>query len=197
MFGDLIARYLPQIRKLMFADVNGEGFCQFTEFNWLPDLKCLDTLMISDICSSGDFPLSENEELAPFYKNPMTRLKRLEIEGHWNSESFKEIFDFFPRLEALTISHRYGVHFTLPVQDLISVLNSFGGIKNLSLSDFKIRLTGLKSYDATMKSSIFQEAVKIMDEKFPVETTQIKMCGMTLVIIKEKGTQPFISKYPC
>ena len=154
--------------------------------------------MISDICSSGDFPLSENEELAPFYKNPMTRLKRLEIEGHWNSESFKEIFDFFPCLETLTIiSHQHGF-FNLPIQDLISVLNSFGDVKNLSLSNFIIELTGPESYDATMESNIFQEAVKIIDCKFPVETTEIKIYGRrggrkrVHAIIKEKGIQPFL-----
>ena len=53
MFGDLIVRYLPQIRKLKFADVNGEGFCQFPEMNWLPELKCLDTLLLSDLMFFG------------------------------------------------------------------------------------------------------------------------------------------------
>ena len=51
IFGDLIVRYLPQIRKLKFADVNGEGFCHFPEMNWLPELKCLDTLVLSDLLS--------------------------------------------------------------------------------------------------------------------------------------------------
>ena len=128
----------------------------------------------------------------------MTKLKRLELEGHWNSESFKEIFDFFPCLETLTISQQSGFD-NLPVQDLLSVLNSFGDVKNLSLSNFKIKLTGLESYDATMDSNIFQEAVKIIDGKFPVETTQIKILGKrppretpVIVIIKEKGIQPFM-----
>ena len=53
IFGDLIVRYLPQIRKLKFADVNGEGFCQFPEMNWLPELKCLDTLLLSDLMFFG------------------------------------------------------------------------------------------------------------------------------------------------
>ena len=50
----------------------------------------------------------------------------------------------------------------------------------------------LESYDATMESNIYQEALKIIDGKFPVETTQIKICGKRLEIIKEKGTQPFM-----
>ena len=198
MFGDLIVRYLPQIRKLKFADVNGEGFCQFPEFNWLPDLQRLDTLVISDLYSIPSLtmvPLSEDEEMAPFYKNPtvpMASLKRRELEGYWNSESFKKVFDFFPCLETLTISAA-AYCFTLPIQDLISVVNSFGDVKNLSLSNFKIRLTGLESYDATIESNILQEAVKIIDGKFPVETTQIKICGKkNIAIIKEKGIQPFM-----
>ena len=49
MFGDLIVGYLPQIRKLKFADVNGEGFYCWPELNWLPDLKFLDSLVLSDL----------------------------------------------------------------------------------------------------------------------------------------------------
>ena len=52
MFGELIVRYLPQIRKLEFADVNGEGFYCWPELNWLPGLKCLDSLVLSDLPSS-------------------------------------------------------------------------------------------------------------------------------------------------
>jgi hypothetical protein len=138
--------------------------------------------------------------MAPFYKNPMTKLKRLELKSlvRSHSETFKDIFDFFPCLETLTISQQSGFD-NLPVQDLLSVLNSFGDVKNLSLSNFKIKLTGLESYDATMDSNIFQEAVKIIDGKFPVETTQIKILGKrppyetpVVVIIKEKGTQSFM-----
>jgi hypothetical protein len=144
----------------------------------------------------------EDEKMAPFYKNPMTRLKRLELEGsvcNSESESFKDIFNFFPCLETLTISLQAGFLY-VPIQDLISVLNSFGDIKNISLSNFSIRLTGIESYDATMESNIFQEAVKIIDGKFPVETTEIKICGKRPpdgsidcnCIIKEKGIQPFM-----
>jgi hypothetical protein len=203
MFGDLIVRYLPQMRKLKIGMF---GFLvEFAElFNWLPDLKCLDTLVLSNIHSLGGLMslMSEDEEMAPFYKNPMTRLKRLELEGHWNSE-FKEFFDSFPCLETLTISQRNG-SFKLPIQDLISVLNSFGDVKNLSLSDLKIKLTGLESYDATKDSYIFQEAVKIIDGKFPIESTQIKIStrdetNSTFfekvydeIVIKEKGSRPFL-----
>ena len=137
--------------------------------------------------------------MAPFYKNPLTKLKRLEIKGLVSrSESIKDIFDFFPCLETLTISQQSGFD-NLPVQDLLSVLNSFGDVKNLILSDLKIKLTGLESYDATKDSYIFQEAVKIIDGKFPVKTTQIKILGKrppyetpVIVIIKEKGTQSFM-----
>ena len=124
----------------------------------------------------------------------MTKLKRLELEGVIShSESFKDIFHFFPCLETLTISQQSGF-FHLPIQDLISVLNTFGDVKNLSLSNFKIKLTGLESYDATMDSNIFQEAVKIIDGKFPVETTQITIYGEVFFIIKEKGIQrPFLT----
>ena len=141
-----------------------------------------------------------DEEMAPFYKNSMTGLKRLALKlaENWNSEDFKDIFDFFPCLETLTISQQSGF-FNLPIQDLVSVLNSFGDVKNLSLSNFKIKLTGLESYDATMDSNIFQETVKIIDGKFPVETTGIKILGKrppyetpVVVIIKEKGTQSFM-----
>ena len=62
MFGELIVRYLPQIRKLEFADVNefggkmgpshGEGFYCWPELNWLPGLKFLDSLVLSDLPSS-------------------------------------------------------------------------------------------------------------------------------------------------
>ena len=126
--------------------------------------------------------------MAPFYKNPMTKLKRLELEGVIShSESFKDIFHFFPCLETLTISQQSGF-FNLPIQDLISVLHTFGDVKNLSLSNFEIILTGFESYNATMESNIFQEAVKIIDGKFPVETTQMKIYGERVnAIIKEKG----------
>ena len=72
-------------------------------------------------------------------------------------------------------------------------------MKNLCLSNFDICVTGLESYDATKDSYIFQEAVKIIDGKFPVETTGIKILGKrppyetpVVVIIKEKGTQSFM-----
>jgi len=195
MLGDLIVRYLPQIRKLKFADVRGKGFYYWPELNWLPDLKCLNTLVLSDLPSDlvgGE--TDPDEELAPFYKSPMTRLKRLELEGHVGNSG---IFDFFPCLETLTITS--GI-LTLPIQDLIRVLNYFGDVKNLSLSNINIGLTGLESYNATMESNIFQEAVKIIDGKFPVETTQIKIRGKNLesngfAIIKEKGSQPFMKVF--
>ena len=83
-----------------------------------------------------------DEEMAPFYKNPLTKLKRLEIKGLVSrSESIKDIFDFFPCLETL-IYQQSGI-FGLPIQNLISVLNSFGDVKNLSLSNLNIILTGL------------------------------------------------------
>ena len=177
MFGDLIVRYLPQIRKLKFAD------------DWLPGLKDLEILVISAL-PIGEL-MSEDEEMKMAMAR--TRLKRLSLEGHWNSKSFKEIFDFFPCLETLTISHQHAI-FALPIQDLISVLNSFGDVKNLSLSNLAIELTGLESYDATMEFNIFQEAVKIIDGKFPVETTQITIYGEVFFIIKEKGIQrPFLT----
>ena len=62
------------------------------------------------------------------------------------------------------------------------------------MSNFDIGLTGIESYDATKESNIFEEAVKIIDGKLPVESTEIKIPEESLVtaIIKKKGIQPFM-----
>ena len=134
----------------------------------------------------------------------MTSVKRLELHvgtlrdgDEGNSTFFEKVFDFFPCLETL-IYQQSGI-FGLPIQNLISVLNSFGDVKNLSLSNLNIILTGLESYDKVkwgMESIIYQEAVKIIDGKFPIESTQIKISARKeeheIVIIKEKGSRPFL-----
>ena len=149
----------------------------------------------------------------------MTRVKRLELhvctfregliyEGAYetNSTFFEEVFDFFPCLE--TLIYQQSGTFGLPIQNLISVLNSFGDVKNLSLSNLNIILTGLESYDKVkwgMESNIYQEAVKIIDAKFPLESTQITISarkerkssikywsGLCEIVIKEKGSRPFL-----
>ena len=133
----------------------------------------------------------------------MTWVKRLELTGTgfaWedtNSTFFEKLFDYFPCLETLIYQQSGLVDLT--IQNLISVLHSFGDIKNLSLSNLSIKLTGLESYDEVkrgMESNIYQEAVKIIDEKFPIKSTQIKISAGTgkhkIIIIKKKGRRPFL-----
>ena len=147
------------------------------------------------------------EDLAQLHKNPMKReVKRLFLNVlsvgspvetlREENHLFENLSDFFPSLETLVCCQSDS--FGLPIQNLISVLNAFGDVKNLGLSNFNIILTGLESYDKAkwgIESDIYQEAVKIIDDKFPVESTQIKIFASREeheIVIKEKGSRPFL-----
>ena len=212
ILGTLIVAYLPNLKSLDICDAfhgfNGstgsvtEVF--FGHLNWLPRMGKLETLSFSD----SKLVFDATTDLQIFYENPMTKLKRLELSdikmlgveiGTYPfvitsdkeaSTFFINLKNLFPALETLVLgSSEEENYIKTTLGNLSSILNSLGNVKNLIISEMQCMIIG--SYDGnriTIKN-VFEEALGIINKKFPVDTTQIEIsehiCNFN--IIKEKG----------
>ena len=82
---------------------------------------------------------------------------------------------------------------------LESVLNALGSIKNLIITNSLCVLGIPLGFDKLMFQSAMLEALEIIEEKFPFDSTELKIEAKTtdsygLTIIKEKGKGPFLKR---
>lgn len=106
---------------------------------------------------------------------------------------FINLKNMFPELETLILgpgSSENGNHFRTTMGNLSSILNSLGNVKNLIISEMQCSIFhGCFDGNRIKIKSVFEEALNIINKKFPIDTTEIKIsdhiCNFN--IIKEKG----------
>ena len=214
--GDLILRYLSQIKRLEIVDINAlTNQADMKDLLWIPNLKNLKTLAF--------FGFNFDKDSVLFYETPMANVKRLELFGFYliqgdDSSTFL-IFLLsknFPALHTLEIIDgdeasifKDGWNWNISV--LESVLNALGSIKNLIISGMRCELEIPLGFNKPMVKSAMLEALEIIEKKFPLDSTGIELeavmtCnrvetgdssakpsdGYRLTIIKEKGKGPFL-----
>jgi hypothetical protein len=139
IFGDLILGYLSQITRLEIVGIDQLDFQAYLEdLLWIPNLKNLKTLVLSDL---DIYTKSDDEGKVPFYKTPMTNVKRLEFCGcstHKISTFLIKLPEIFPALYTLKITD--GNEWSWNISVLESILNALGSIKNLIIPRMRCEL---------------------------------------------------------
>ena len=202
--GDLILRYLSQIKRLEIVDINAlTNQADMKDLLWIPNLKNLKTLAFFGFNFDKDSVLS--------YETPMANVKRLELFGFYfiqgdDSSTFL-IFLLsknFPALHTLEIIDgdeasifKDGWNWNISV--LESVLNALGSINNLIITNSLCVLGIPRGFDKLMFQSAMVEALDIIEEKFPFDSTELKIEAKPtdsygLTIIKEKGKGPILKR---
>jgi hypothetical protein len=189
---------------------------------WIQKLRSLKSLVVSDLNIKLK---SDDQGNEPFNETPMANVKSLELCGsvfydqvqypqaHLNSTFFIRLPEIFPALHTLTItqSESSDVRWNWDISMLESVLNALGSIKNLKISGMLCKLQIPDGFDKPMVKSVMQEALEIIEKKFPFDSTEMKISsvvthtstrvgtgyspakpidGYRLDIIKEKGRGP-------
>ena len=194
--GHLILRYLSQITRLEIVGIHqGDFNGDFAELLWVPKLKNLTTLVLSDlnIFSESD----EEDNFMPFYETPMDNVKKLELSGSVvrdvadeNSTFLIKLSEIFPALHTLIITdgESNDIEWSWNISELESVLNALGSIKNLRISGMRCELKISDGFDKPMVKSAMQEALEIIEKKFPFDSTEIEIYAIVKHISNKVGT---------
>ena len=219
ILGTLIVAYLPDLKSLDICDAfhgfNGstgsvtEVF--FGHLNWLPRMGKLETLSFSD----SKLVFDATTDLQIFYENPMKKLKRLELSdikmlgveiGTYPfvitsdkeaSTFFINLKNLFPALETLVLgSFEEENYIKTTLGNLSSILNSLGNVKNLIISEMTASIIGRFDGNRIRIKNVFEEALDIINKKFPIDTTEIEIsenvCNFN--ILKEKGKSAILRR---
>ena len=228
ILGTLIAAYLPHLKSIEIADAfhgldsstGGATEVEFGRLNWLPamgkswgKLECLkfsDSKLVFD--AATDFQ--------KFYKYPIL-VKRLEfynvrIEGVETgtypfvisseievATFFINLKNMFPKLETLVLGSipEDGNHIIVKIENLSSILNSLGSVKNLIISEMQCTIfhgVQKRCFDGNRIKikNILEEALNIINKKFPIDTTELEIseniCNFN--IFKEKGKEAILRR---
>jgi hypothetical protein len=196
-WGELISQYLPQITRLELGnlDRNNNTYADLPiDLSWIPKVKNLKFLVLSNL---------NLYQSGPFYKTPMANLKRLELDGRSseNSTFLINLSEIFPALDTLIITKG-----KWKISALEDVLKSLGNFENLRTTKIKCCLHS--SDDKQLAKSIMEQALEIIEKKFPVDSTEIEIhadvsqchnlgygrsyvrCHYEMTIIKKKGKEP-------
>ena len=181
-WGDLISQYLPQITKLEVGKQlrRYEKMDTDTDFSWISKLKNLKTLDLLNL------------NLEPIYKTPMTNVKRLELRGVYggffkNSTSLVNLSEIFPALDTLIIENC-----DWEISALEDGLKSLGNFENLRAFRIRCALQISNDFDKQMVKSTMEQALEIIEKKFPVDPTEIVInaflvdCRLTIIKVKGK-----------
>ena len=85
----------------------------------------------------------------------------------------------------------------MPIAYLIYVLHSLGNTNRLNLSKFVVRLENY--FDEKLTKDIFQNAMEIIEQKFPKDSTKLEFSEDVhyFTIIKKKGNLPRLTQCKC
>ena len=153
---------------------------------WIQKLKSLKTLVVSDL---NIVPESDHQDNGPFYETPMPNVKRLELcgsvfydqnhrtENLTNSTFFIRLSEIFPVLHTLTITESESnyIYWNWDINVLESILNALGSIKKLKISGMTCGLNIPDGFDKPMVKIAMQEALEIIEKKFPFDSIEIKI----------------------
>lgn len=211
ILGVLIAAYLPHLKSIEISDAfhgldtstGGGTEVDFGRLNWLWRMGKLESLKFSD----SKLVFDAVTDFQIFYKYPVKKLKRLEfsnvqIEGIETgtypfvicseievATLFINLKNMFPGIETLVLGQD-GKHIRTTIGNLSSILNSLGSVKNLIISEMQCSIFHGRFDGNRIKiKNAFEEALNIINKKFPIDTTEIEIsehiCNFN--IIKEKG----------
>ena len=162
---------------------------------WIQKLKSLKTLVVSDLKTFSEPDDQGNE---PFYEIPMANVKRLELcspafydQFDLNSTFFIRLTEIFPALHTLTITESEDNESALLIWDISvfeSILNALGSIKNLEISNIQCKLKIPDGFDKPMVKSVMQEALEIIEKKFPVDSTEMEIKAVVTHTSTRVGT---------
>ena len=221
-FDDLILKYLSQITRLEIHDE--EINASLDDLLWIPKFKKLKTLIIKDLNILPESEVQDNELFNNFLQNfcPMTNVKKLElsrtrigstgynhVDPNANSTFLIKLSEIFPALHTLIIADEekpHEIYWDWNISLLESVLNALGSIKNLIISGMSCELFIPDGFDEPMVKSAMQEALEIIEKKFPFDSTAMKISavkypnsnpanptdGYNFTIIKEKDKGPYL-----
>lgn len=146
----------------------------------------------------------------------MTKLKRLEfsdvrikrVETGTNpfaisseievAKFFMRLKNMFPVLETLVLkgSSEGCNHINMTIGNLSSILNSLGNVKNLIIFEMTASIVGRFDGNRIRIKNVFEEALDIINKKFPIDTTEIEIseniCNFN--ILKEKGKSAILRR---
>ena len=144
-------------------------------------------------------PESDDQDNELFYKflahfSPMTNVKKLElsrthigsavynhVDRNANSTFLIKLSEIFPALHTLTITDEEKpneIYWNWNISLLESVLNALGSIKNLIISGMSCELYIPDGFDEPMVKSAMQEALEIIETKFPLNSTAMKISAV-------------------
>ena len=137
----------------------------------------------------------------------LSQITRLEIVGIDPDVAYLEDLSWIPNLKNLKTLVLYELEIHWNISVLESVLNALGSIKNLIITNSLCVLGIPRGFDKLMFQSAMLEALEIIEEKFPFDSTEIEIqadmthigtsvnYGYGLTIIKEKGKGPILKKF--
>ena len=102
----------------------------------------------------------------------------------------------FPGIETLVLGQD-GKHIRTTIGNLSSILNSLGSVKNLIISEMQCSIFHGRFDGNRIKiKNVFEEALDIINKKFPIDTTEIEIsenvCNFN--ILKEKGKSAILRR---
>ena len=189
--GDLIFRYLSQITKLEIVSIHQDDFnANLEDLLWIQKLRSLKSLVVSDLNIVSE---SDDQGNEPFFETPMTNVKRLELCGsrfyYQGSTFFLRLSENFPALHTLTITEsEFNTCHNWDISVLESILNGLGSIKNLEISGMRCELKIPDGFDKPMVKSVMQEALEIIEKKFPFDSSEIKISAVVTHTSTRVGT---------
>jgi len=198
-FFDDFVSYCPNILRLKVKENSPDNYGELYEetVSWISNLRNLEELSFSQIRIYSELDL-EN-----LYACPMRKLRRLFI---YNCEGLFENYDFmirlhatFPALEDLEFAQNCideDACEKWKITDLITILDSLGRVKNLSISGaivvFQKDEIEENEIEREEALRIFKIAFNIIKKNFPKDSTEIKIYAKKfgLWIKKKKGKPP-------
>ena len=87
-------------------------------------------------------------------------------------------------------------HINMTIGNLSSILSSLGNVKNLIIFEMTASIVGRFDGNRIRIKNVFEEALDIINKKFPIDTTEIEIseniCNFN--ILKEKGKSAILRR---
>ena len=194
---DLIFRHLSQITKLEIVGIHLDLYAKagIKDLVWIQKLKSLKSLVLSNLNIGSESDNQAGNE--QFFQTPMPNVKRLELfgsvfyynfDGWLNSTFFSRLSEIFPALHTLTIKSHEECYWNWDISVLKRILNALGSIKNLKISGMRCELKVPDGFDKPMVNSVMQEALEIIEKKFPFDSTEMEIKAVVTHTSTRVGT---------
>ena len=207
-FGDY-ANYTPNIKKLRV-----KGNCEYPleYMDWIANLEKLEILKF-DMSRFYEEKI-DIEDFTEKMFGKLTNLKSLELVDcslMYEPDFLVNIHEIIPSLETLIMTSESDFSHPMDIDYLVEVLDSIGNVRNLYITDCvdpfyllnnkDFRRTLPTNLDEDQIKSIFETAMDIINKKFSIDSTRLKIVDNEYgwSIEKEKGKAPTMTQlcYKC